>query len=142
MTGKQLLDQAVEAWNRKDKEGFAALGSPDTTVKASGGVELRGLAGMRQFYDLWFEACPDNVIRYSNVVSEGDQVVGEATFTGTHTGILHAVAGDIPPTGKRVSIDYVGASRFSNGKFTSIRLYFDVMDFMGQLGLVGAPAKV
>lgn len=142
MDGTEVLAQAVEAWNRRDKEAFAALASSDVTVMASGGIELRGLAGMRQFYDLWFEACPDNAIRYDNVVAQGGRVIGEANFTGTHSGVLRSPAGDIPPTGKRVSVDYVGALRVSNGKVNSLRIYFDVMDLMVQLGVAGVTASV
>ncbi len=142
MTGKDVLEQAVSAWNRKDREAFVALASPEVTVTASGGIDLRGQGGMRQFYNTWSEACTDNVIRYYNVVADQDQLIGEATFTGTHTGVLHSPDGDIPPTGKRVSVDYVGAFRFSGSKIKSLRIYFDVMELMTQLGLAGAPAAV
>ena len=142
MDGKQILEQAVSTWNRRDKEAFVALGSQDVIVTASGGIQLRGLAGMRQFYDLWMQACPDNQIRYDNVVLEGEHVMGEANFSGTHTGVLQSPTGAIPPTGKRVSIDYVGALRVSNSKIKTLRIYFDVMDLMVQLGVVGAPASV
>jgi predicted ester cyclase len=134
---KSLLERAVEAWNGKDEAAFVALGSDAMTITASGGIELRGLEGLRQYYSLWRVACPDNVIRYHSMVSEGSRVIGEATFTGTHTGVLHHPAGEIPPTGRRVSADFVGSFGTSNDKFTSLRIYFDVMDLMIQLGLVG-----
>jgi ketosteroid isomerase-like protein len=51
-------------------------------------------------------------------------------------------SGDVPPTGKHVSADYVAVLRTSGGKITYMRHYFDVMDLMAQLGLVGADAKV
>jgi predicted ester cyclase len=140
LTPKQLLERAVEAWNTKDEAAFVALGSPEVTIAASGGIELRGLEGLREYYSVWRVACPDNIIRYHNVVSEGDRVIGEATFTGTHTGVLHHPAGEIPPTGRRVSADFVGSFRTSNEKFTSLRIYFDVLDLMTQLGLAPAPA--
>jgi predicted ester cyclase len=140
LSPKQLLERAVEAWNTKDEAAFVALGSPEVTITASGGIELRGLEGLRQYYSVWRVACPDNVIRYHNMASEGDRVIGEATFTGTHTGVLHHPAGEIPPTGRRVSADFVGSFRTSNEKFTSLRIYFDVLDLMTQLGLAPAPA--
>jgi len=58
MDAKQVLKQAVDAWNRHDVEGFVALASPDVQIVASGGVDLRGLEGMRQYYWLWRTACP------------------------------------------------------------------------------------
>ncbi len=45
---KQVLERAVEAWNRKDEAAFVALGDPGIVISASGGVELRGLDGLRQ----------------------------------------------------------------------------------------------
>jgi ketosteroid isomerase-like protein len=49
--------------------------------------------------------------------------------------------GDVPPTGKSLTIDYVGVQRVSDGKITYLRHYLDVIDLMTQLGLVGAEAK-
>lgn len=140
MNGKQVLEIAVDAWNRKDVDGFVSLAAPDAKVSAAGGLELHGPDGMRQFYLLWLTACPDNILRYRNIVGEDDRVIGEGTFTGTHTGVLHQPAGDIAPTGRRVSADYVAAFRMADGKIASMRVYFDVMDLLQQLGLVPQPA--
>lgn len=140
MTPKEVLEKAVSTWNAKDEQGFTSLASTDIRIVGSGGLELQGLGGMRQFYQLWRGAFSDNVIRYHNVVDSAEQVIGEATFTGTHTETLAAPTGEIPPTNRRVSVDYVGALNVSGGKITSMRIYFDVLDLMAQLGLVGAPA--
>jgi len=50
---KRVVGQAINAWNDRDAEGFVALASPDVQIVASGGVDLRGLEGMRQYYWLW-----------------------------------------------------------------------------------------
>jgi steroid delta-isomerase-like uncharacterized protein len=141
LNAKQVLERAVDAWNRKDLDGVVALARPEAKITSAGGIELHGLEGIRQYYVLWRTACPDNIVQYRNVVAEDDRLIGEATFTGTHTGILHHPAGEIPPTGKRLSIDYVGAFRMVDGKIASLRIYFDVMELMQQLGLVPQPAS-
>jgi predicted ester cyclase len=141
-TAKQVLDEAVMAFNASDEASFLALASPDVELPAPGGLDFRGLDGFRQWFRLWTDAFPDRKVRYHNIVSEGNQLIGEGTFTGTHTGVMRLPAGDVPPTGRHVTIDYVAVQRVSDGKITYLRHYLDVMDLMTQLGLVGAEAKV
>lgn len=141
-TAKEVFDEAVRAWNANDEARLLALVSPDVELTSSGGLNYRGIDGFRQWYELWAEACPDRIIRYHNVVGEGDQLIGEGTFTGTHTGILHLPTAEVAPTGRHLTADYVAVVRVSNGKLNYLRHYFDVMDLMTQLGLVGAEAKL
>lgn len=140
-SAKAVLEKAVEAWNAGDKAGMLAIASPDVQLRSSGGLDFDGHAGMRRWFDLWTEACPDRVVRYNNVVGDEDQVIGEGTFTGTHTGVLHLPTGDVPPTGRRLQADFAAAIRVSGDKITYMRHYLDVMDLMVQLGLVPAPAE-
>ena len=142
LTANQVLDRSVEAWNTSDEAGVLALAAPDVELRAPAGLDFRGVEGFRQWYRLWAEACPDRTVRYHNVVGDGRQAIGEGTFTGTHTGVLRLPSGDVPPTGKHVKADYVAVLRATGGKITYLRHYFDVMDLMIQLGLVGAEAKV
>jgi predicted ester cyclase len=142
LTPKQVLQKTVDAWNASDEAGVLAMAAPDVDLPAPGGLNFKGAEGFRQWYRLWAEACPDRIVRYHNLVGEGDQLIGEGTFTGTHTGVLHLPTGDVPPTGRHVSADYVAVLRVSGEKITYMRHYFDVMDLMVQLGLVGAEAKV
>jgi ketosteroid isomerase-like protein len=46
----------------------------------------------------------------------------------------------VPATGRKLKADFVAVIRVKDGKMTYLRHYFDVMDLMAQLGLVGAPA--
>ena len=140
-TAKTVFERAVEAWNARDEAGILALVSPDVELMASGGLDFHGREGMRQWYRLWGEACPDRVVQYTNVLSGPHQVIGEGTFIGTHTGILHMPNGDVPPTGRRLQADFVAAFKVADDKITYMRHYLDVMDLMVQLGLVPAPAE-
>jgi hypothetical protein len=49
-------------------------------------------------------------------------------------------AGDIPPTGRRVTVDYIQVLRFHNGKHASFNLMYDRLLLLEQLGLIPAPA--
>ena len=66
--------------------------------------------------------------------------VEEGTVSGTHDGVLHAPTGDIPPTGRAVSLDYIPVLRFRNGEHISFNLMFDRLLMLEQLGLIPSPA--
>jgi ketosteroid isomerase-like protein len=142
LTARQVLDRTVTAWNASDEEEVVAMGDPDIELTASGGLDFKGSYGLRKWYRLWAEACPDRVVRYHNVVEAAGQAIGEGTFTGTHTGTLHLPMGDVPATGRHLKADYVAVLRVAGGKITYMRHYFDVMDLMIQLGLAGEAAAV
>ena len=137
---KQALDQAVAALNAKDEASFVAMFAPDVDLPAPGGLSFKGIDGVKQWYRLWTIAFPNCHVQYPNVVTEGDQLMGEGKFTGTHTGVLHLPTGDVPPTGKTVKVDFSAVVRTTNGKVSYLRHYLDTMELMGQLGLIGAGA--
>jgi predicted ester cyclase len=140
MSAKQVLEQAVDALNAKDEERFVAQSAPNIELPAPGGLNFRGQDGFRQWFRLWTQAFPDCKVRYHNFEGDADQVIGEGTFKGTHTGVLRLPTGDVPPTGKQATLDFVAVVRVSNGKITYLRHYLDTMELMTQLGLVGAEA--
>ena len=70
-----------------------------------------------------------------------DVAVEEGTFAGTHEGILHTPTGDIPPTGRAVSLEYIQVLRFRGGTRASFNLMFDRLAVLEQLGLIPAAAS-
>lgn len=48
--------------------------------------------------------------------------------------------GDIPATGRPVDIPFVALSAVKGDKLTSSRVYFDLFDMLGQLGLTDSAA--
>ena len=70
----------------------------------------------------------------------GDVAVEEGMFTGTHNGVLRSPAGDIPATGRPVTVDYIQVLRFRDGKHASFSLMYDRLLMLEQLGLTPAPA--
>jgi hypothetical protein len=55
-------------------------------------------------------------------------VIEQGTFTGTHTGGA--------PTGRAVALDYIGVMRFRGRKQVSLKLVFDRLLMLEQLGLI------
>ena len=135
---KKVLEQAIERWNAGDRDGWAALYTDDVVQEAPGGARISGLADLKEkYFDALLTAAPDR--RSSDVIlfAEGDHVVEQARYTGTHTGIWRNPDGaEIPATGKKLEFPFVGVFRVKDGKICSIRLYYDQIEIFMQLGLM------
>jgi len=101
-------------------------------AQASGRDEVLGFLGVFQ------EAFPDLRLEMEQLVSDGAAAAAEGTLTGTHDGVLHAPGGDIPPTGRRVELRWAAVYATDGDTLKSEHLFFDQMDFLGQLGLLPA----
>jgi predicted ester cyclase len=101
-------------------------------AEASGRDEVLGFLGVFQ------EAFPDLRLEIEQLVSDGAAAAAEGTLTGTHDGVLHTPGGDIPPTGRRVELRWAAVYAIDGETLKSEHLFFDQMDFLGQLGLLPA----
>lgn len=83
---------------------------------------------------------PDPVSEFSSdvhydidyIISEGDRVAVRMTQSGTHTGTVR----DIPPTGKRFSVDYVHWFRLEEGKVAEMWAVRDDLTRLQQLDVI------
>jgi ketosteroid isomerase-like protein len=55
-------------------------------------------------------AFPDASVEFRNEITSGDTVAFEIAYVGTHTGTLASPGGEVPATGKSVSIPSRGGS--------------------------------
>jgi uncharacterized protein (TIGR02246 family) len=138
---REAFEKGTAAFNAHDREGFAEVLSDDVVFHASGGLHGKGRKACAESYAAWFSAFPDAHVEMRAVHVVGDVVVEEGTFSGTHKGVLHSPAGDIPPTGRRVRADYINVLRFKDGKHVAMNLMYDRLDMLEQLGLAPAPGK-
>lgn len=141
---KELADKGNALFNAHDAAGLSELDAEDvvlTTPGPTGRVELRGKAAGQEYNQGWFDAFPDAKIQIVNEVISADCICDEGILTGTHTGTLKTAMGDIPATGKVVSGQYALISQVRDGKIAKSNLYFDLAQFMFDLGLAPAPAE-
>lgn len=95
-----------------------------------------GLAGARQKWTMWGDACPDLRVSIEDLFAEGDQVAVRWRATGTHTGTLLG----IPPSGKRFQFDGMSIFRIDDAKVAEQWEAWDRFDLLQQLGAVSSPA--
>jgi ketosteroid isomerase-like protein len=108
----------------------------DVVFAAPGGLRGEGKAACVEFFGSWFAAFSDARVEVHGIHILGDVAVEEGTFTGTHDGVLQSAAGEVPPTGRSVSVDYIQVLRFRDGKHASFNLMFDRLLMLEQLRII------
>jgi predicted ester cyclase len=125
----------IQAFNAHDAEALHALCAPNSRLEAPGGVRLQGRGALSGHAVVLFNGFPGARITAQNELVGGPRVMQEFTFEGTHTGLLVGPGGSIPATGKRVVVRGVLVGRYERGLATDVRLYYDQLDVLTQLGL-------
>jgi predicted ester cyclase len=139
MTVREAFEKGTDTFNAHDIDGFSSVLADDVTYRAPG-ISGQGKVACTEFFAGWFGAFPDAHVEVHALHVTGDVAVEEGTFTGTHNGVLRSPAGDIPPTGRPVTIYYLQVLRFRDGKHVSFNLMFDRLLMLEQLSLIPAPA--
>lgn len=125
-----------ELWNERNFDEVASMAADDGQLEVVGtGDVFHGPDGSRVYSEVWAAGFPDGRITIDNLIAAGDWVVVEFTGRGTHTGTFVTSAGEIPATGRSVTIKLCDVLEFRDGKVYRQRTYFDSGSMMAQLGL-------
>jgi ketosteroid isomerase-like protein len=135
MDAETIIRKGIELWNAHDRDGFLALyGDSVVFLDQPSGQQLTGREEVgKGFYDLWTDAYPDNELKDSVVFGDGELVCFQGRFVGTHTGILHGPAMEIPPTGRPVDGPFVFIAEVRDGNVTRAWNYYDRLRMFGPL---------
>jgi steroid delta-isomerase-like uncharacterized protein len=138
----ELIRSSYDAWNRRDFGFMEEHVTPDATLTMVGsGQVLRGKDGVRSYGEQWAQAFPDGTATVETIIEQGDKLAVEFTGRGTHTGTLVTPMGDIPATGRSVTLHFLDIFEFSGDKVCAQRTYLDTGSLMAQLGITaGATA--
>jgi steroid delta-isomerase-like uncharacterized protein len=93
-----------------------------------------GRAGARSLITILRTAFPDIKATVEEQIAEQDKVVTRATLRGTHEGPT-TLFGNLPPTGKPVTVSDIVIHRFEGGKIVE---GYAMLDLMGMLQQIGA----
>jgi predicted ester cyclase len=95
----------IDAFNKSDWAAFTEGVTTDVMYAEIGtGNHTEGIKAYVELMRAWKQGFPDGAATIRNAVSDGDTVVQEIKWSGTHTGLLKTPAGSMPATGKRVEI--------------------------------------
>jgi steroid delta-isomerase-like uncharacterized protein len=130
---ERVYKDYLAAFNSHDVAKIAALWTDDALWEdvASGQVARSKRELIASFSDI-FAAVPNVTCELKFFFSAGNRIGAEWVETGTQTGDW---AG-IPATGKSYLIRGASITEVYNGKITRETSYFNMLDFLQQLGLM------
>ena len=136
---KDVSDRVLTAFNEQNAAALAKNYAEDQVTICSGVPEpVCGRKAKEEFVGGFFRAFPDLNLDLTCVLESQDHVVCEGVMRGTHKGPLVSPEGEVPPTGKKLDLKVVYILRVSpEGLVEEDRTYFDNVDFLSQLGLMG-----
>jgi predicted ester cyclase len=132
---RDVILRHIAAFNDRDND--AEPWAADAEFVAPGG-QASGRAGVLGFLAAFQEAFPDLRLEVQKLLVDGPAAAAEGTLGGTHDGVLRTPDGDVPPTGRAVELRWAAVYTTDGDTLKSEHLFFDQMDFLGQLGLLPA----
>jgi predicted ester cyclase len=130
---RDVILQHIAAINDRDIE--ADPWAADAELVAPGG-QASGRDNVISFLGVFTEAFPDLRLELKRFLTDGPAAAAEGTLSGTHDGVLHTPNGDVAPTGRAVELRWAAVYVTDGDTLKSEHLFFDQMDFLGQLGLL------
>jgi steroid delta-isomerase-like uncharacterized protein len=121
-----------EGYNEGNLDVVDELVAPDVFNHPAVPEHRHGIDGFKHVIVWVRDIGPDTHYHIDDIIAEGDKVAVRMTVSGTHTGPI----GDIAPTGKRFSVDYVHWFRLADGKVAELWAVRDDLSRLQQLGLM------
>lgn len=127
---------AVDAFNRDDVAGFAAIYAEGATVHDPQYPQpMIGRAAIEQDVADLRRAMPDARFTLRPAFRDGDTVAFEYGLSGTHLGPLALPDGEVAPTGRKLDMPGAVFARFdADGFVVEERRYWDVAGLLVQVG--------
>ncbi len=132
-SARDVILKHIDAFN--DRDSGADPWAADAEMTAPG-AQVSGRDNVIGFIAAFQEAFPDLRLEINQLLSDGPAAAAEGTMTGTHDGVLHTPDGDVAPTGQALALRWAAVYVTDGGTLKSEHLFFDQMDFLGQLGLL------
>jgi predicted ester cyclase len=132
-SAKDVILKHIEAFN--DHDGDAEPWAADGELRAPV-AQVSGRDDIIGFFGVFWNAFPDVRLELLQLLGDGSMAAAEGTLTGTHDGVLPTPNGDVAPTGRAVELRWAAIYVTEDGLIKSEHLFFDQMDFLGQLGLL------
>lgn len=141
LESKAVVEKGYKAFNAHDLEAVNRLAAPDIVVTAPGDMVFKGPQQAKEFDQSWLTAFPDAHVEPTQIIAQGNHVVVQGVFTGTHSGTFKTPMGDIPATGHKVKGEYTEVFEIDRGLVKRQDVLFDRVQLMTQLGLTPAPQQ-
>ncbi|MFF7274840.1 ester cyclase [Streptomyces griseorubiginosus] len=135
---REVMDRLTDALTtHPDLKVIAELYAEDAVAVTPDEGEIHGREDIVEYWRQMTEAVPNARFESLHSYEAGDTAIDEGVFSGRNTGPIQLPTGEtLPATQKEISIRGVDIATVRDGRITDYRLYFDEMEFLGQLGLL------
>jgi ketosteroid isomerase-like protein len=135
---REVMDRLTNALTtHPDPSAIGELYAPDAVAVTPDEGELHGRDRIVEYWRHMTEAIPEASYESLHSYEVGDTAIDEGYYSGRNTGPLHLPSGEtMPPTQKEFRIRGVDIATVKDGRIVDYRLYFDELEFLGQLGLL------
>ncbi|MGW1717898.1 ester cyclase [Streptomyces sp. NPDC002156] len=135
---RDVMDRLTEALTTTpDLKAVAELYASDAVAVTPDGGEIHGRDNIVEYWRQMTDAMPEATYESVHSYEIGDTAVDEGYFTGRNTGPIQLPSGEhLPATQKEVRVRGIDIATVRDGHIVDYRLYFDQMEFLGQLGLL------
>lgn len=140
MSADDLAQRYVDAVNRGDVEGVAALYAADAVMYDPLTPEpVKGRDAIAATFAVFKRAIPEMRWRLiAPAFGDDRRVAYEVEVTGVNAGALSTPAGELPPTHNEIALTMAIVDTLdSDGLIAEERAYFDATGFAARLGMTG-----
>jgi ketosteroid isomerase-like protein len=134
---REIMDRITEAATSGDRDALMQLYAADAVAETPD-ARVEGVVAIADWHAGFQRAFPDASWESKSKYEVGDTAIDEGYVVGTHTGTLSTPEGDIPPTGRSLRLRDCDVVTVVDGVAVTHRFYYDRMEFMSQLGLIGS----
>ncbi|WP_405617530.1 ester cyclase [Streptomyces sp. NBC_00076] len=135
---REVMDRLTDALTaQQDIKVVGELYAEDAVAFTPDEGEIHGRDHIVEYWRQMTEAVPEATFETLHSYEVGDTAIDEGFFGGRNTGPLQLPTGEtLPATQKELRIRGVDIATVKDGRIVDYRLYFDEMEFLGQLGLL------
>ncbi|CAM5300349.1 hypothetical protein SALBM311S_09454 [Streptomyces alboniger] len=135
---REVMDRLTDALTaHQDIKVVGELYADDAVAFTPDEGEIHGRDHIVEYWRQMTEAVPEATFETLHAYEVGDTAIDEGFFSGRNTGPLQLPTGEtLPATQKELRIRGVDIATVKDGRIVHYRLYFDEMEFLGQLGLL------
>jgi steroid delta-isomerase-like uncharacterized protein len=140
-TSADWMQRYLDAWNTRDVDAVVGFMSDDVVLADLPlGEQVHGAVAAREFVARVMSAYSSDFRRQLGrlVVDDGTTYAFEFSETGTND--LAAPGSRFPATGRPFELSVVSIGRVRAGKIVEHRDYWDLTDYLRQVGLLPSPA--
>ncbi len=129
-TTQENIKMYTQVWddivNKREIDKINNQNFDPNVVLVTSPENIVGIEGFKAYYQNYLTGFSDITFTIKDVFGQGDKIVKQWNFKGTHTGDFFG----IPATGKTVDVDGVTLVKMKNGKIAQEQDFMDSMVFM------------